>query len=240
MDSVFSKEYSFRTFDRDKSLRIKPSAILDVFQDVAGAHTLQFGCDRASMNERGVHWVLASVRYEKLREPDDSETVVVSTWPLKSKGVKYFREFVIRRIDGEVLIKGDSCWAIIDTLTKSVFTEIKPYPEDFDYCDESAFDGKMSKICDFEPENALISLKPRFNDLDFNGHVNNAKYADYITDALFANNDKDIKYFQIDYRKEVALNDELLISSANSGGDTLVKGIGTDGATRFFAKIGYR
>ena len=43
MKKLWQREYTLRAGDFDKFDRIKPSAVLDLFQDVAGQHAEEIG-----------------------------------------------------------------------------------------------------------------------------------------------------------------------------------------------------
>lgn len=239
MDAIFDKEYVLRTLDFDRYNRIKPSAVLDLFQDAAGFHTMQFGCDRFSMRARDLYWVLVNVKMEFLGNIMPTETLVIRTWPIKSNGVKYYRGYKAINEKGEVVIVAQSCWTMIDAKTKRIAVNEKTYPDDFDYCDELPFGKKIIKISDFETSDVARSLEPRFSDLDYNGHVNNAKYADFVLDTLVPREGIKLKSFQIDYHKEIKPEETVSLHTFSKGDNVKLKGIGDDGAVRFIAEVGY-
>ena len=236
-NEVIEKRYTLRTLDFDNDINVKPSAVLDLFQDSAGYHTKLFECDREHMIERGLFWVLVNVKYEILKMPEPTSDVIVKTWPLRSAGVRYIRNFKINDVEGNLLIKGISCWAVLDATTRRIVPKLNVYPEDMVYCDELTFGEKLDKIKDFEPTAALKTVKTEFCDLDFNSHVNNAKYADFIVNALFESSTVNIKTFQIDYHKEIRLGEEIMIFSKEENGAIFVKGVSKEGETRFISAI---
>ena len=141
--------------------------------------------------------------------------------------------------EGEVVIVAQSCWTMIDAKTKRIAVNEKTYPDDFDYCDELPFGKKIIKISDFETSDVARSLEPRFSDLDYNGHVNNAKYADFVLDTLVPREGIKLKSFQIDYHKEIKPEETVLLHAFSEGDNVKLKGIGDDGAVRFIAEVGY-
>ena len=240
MNEFVEKKYQLRTLDFDRYLNIKAVAILDLFQDCAGVHTAIFKCDRPHLIKRGLFWVLVNVKYELLKNPEPMQEVVVKTWPLKSAGVRYFRNFKISGGNGELFVKGTSCWTMLDINTHRIVPKASVFPEDMEYLTEETFDKKLMKIDDFKPSKALRTVKPEFSDLDFNAHVNNAKYADFIVNAIYDGTDRPIKSFQIDFHKEVRFGEDVMLFSGQDGDRLLVKGVSTDGETKFISEIIFR
>ncbi len=63
-----------------------------------------------------------------------------------------------------------------------------------------------------------------FSKVDHNGHMNNAYYAEFIVNALRLKSNEVIKNFEIDYLKEVLIDDEILIRSIRNNKEILVEG----------------
>ena len=239
MDKIFEKDYFLRTLDFDKFMNLKPSSVLDLFQDVAGYHTRQVSRDRFSMEKDHLYWVLVSVKVGFENNFDPFKHVTVRTWPIKSNGVRYYRNFLLLSDEGSVIAKAQSCWAVVDALTKHIAVNVLTFPEGYEYCEEETFDGKLTRLGDFEAEKTLMIFKPEYTDIDYNGHVNNAKYADFILNALDHSENKKIKTFQIDFHKEIKQEDEITLLSRAEGDCLKLKGVDGGGAVRFVSEITY-
>ena len=237
MNEFLEKKYQLRTLDFDRYYNIRPSSILDLFQDCAGAHTAIFNCDRDNIIKQGLFWVLVNVKFETLKNPDPKKDVIVKTWPIRSNGVRYIRNFQIMNEERELLVRGTSCWTILDFNTRRIVLKAKVFPDDMVYLEENVFEEKLAKIEDFKPTAALKTLKPEFSDLDFNEHVNNAKYADFIVNAIYDGTNRPIKSFQIDFHKEIRYGEDIMLFSGEDGNATKVKGVSQDGETKFISKI---
>ena len=80
-------------------------------------------------------------------------------------------------------------------------------------------------------------IVPSFSDIDVNGHVNNAKYANYVINALNPGPEGTVKTFQLDYRYEVLPGKPLDIYTLVEDGRVLSKGVREDGKTAFSCVI---
>ena len=238
-NAVYEKTCALRTLDFDRYYNVKPSALLDIFQFVAGEHTVLFSCDKNNMLARGLYWVLVSVRIDFAFFSPDIKALTVKTWPLKSNGVRYFRNFSVTDEMGNIVASARSLWAVLNSQTKRVTLGAKVYPENFSYC-EDELGGRLSRLTDTESKNLSGSFYPSFSDLDYNGHMNNAKYADHSLDFAYSGIDRKIASLQIDYHKEILYGEKINVFSGENDKTIKLKGADESGSTRFLTEIIYR
>ncbi len=238
MNSFFEKEYALRTNDFGSSNRILPSAILDLFQSVAGEHAAHLGVGYEKMTEKNLIWVMTKVKFEILSSPKKLTKVKVKTWPLKNGRVTFQREYLIFDEAGNILIKGSSEWVTIDTEKRKITAPGKLYNLcDDEFIEDKNFEGKFLKVPAFVSENEGVYISPRFTDFDVNGHVNNTRYADFILNAYPLLKDKEISFLQIDYHLEIKDADSILINYKNFENEVLFSGISKDNQLNFSSKI---
>lgn len=240
MITVFEKEYTPRTDDFDKYNRIKPSAILNLFQDAAGRHSGLLGAGVEEMLEKGYLWVLVRVRFRISGQFDKYSPVRIKTWPLKPERLIYKREYVITSESGTKLVSGSSEWVIIGKDTRKPVSVPDVYCVNDGFCEEIAVtEGKFKRLHPFETENAPYTVIPGFCDIDMNNHVNNTKYADFVLDAINPTKEEMLSFFQMEYRREVKQETELSISFLRSGGEIKAVGRNEDGEAMFLCGMSY-
>ncbi len=239
MRNLWQNEYTLRAGDFDKYDRLKPSAILDLFQDAACQHAEELGLGFDAMLERGYLWVLVRVKFEICEKLDRYQRVIVKTWPLPPHRLNFKREYCITDQSGEVLIKGSSEWMVIDSNERKLISAPDLYPLE-SFCTVVMFDEKCSKVRDFDTENPSLSIQTSFSDIDVNGHVNNTKYANFVIDAVSPKASEEIGSFQIDYRKEVMEGAKLQIFHTREENVIVSKGVNENGETAFGCKIEYK
>lgn len=237
MNKLWQKEYMLRASDFDKYDRIKPSAVLDLFQDAAGQHACELKLGFGDMLARGYLWVLTRVKFKILDDLSRYSTVVVKTWPLAPNRLNYRREYCIEDLNGNRLVAGSSEWVVIDCNERKFLSVPDLYPFNDGFYDEVMFDEKFRKVRDFEASGSPYIVSAGFNDLDLNNHVNNVRYASYALDALNPAMDQVIETFQIDYRKEVMQGARLEIYHARQDNLISVKGQNADGDIMFACNI---
>lgn len=238
MTCSMEQDYRLRWMDFDKYGRIQPFALLDLCQDVATEHAEMINIGRSDMLAKGVFWAVIRTKLEIVGTPKHFQDVTVRTWPHSPTRFSFQRDFSIRDESGDELAKATTEWVLMDIETRKFVSAVDFYdvPDDLD--DARAFERKPRKIKDFETGNMPVAtFAPGYSDIDVNGHVNNAKYANYIVDALDAGPDASIRTLQIDYRHEVLPGAPLAMHTLVEDGIVRSKGIREDGAIAFASII---
>ena len=235
MNKIYCETFALRTSDFDCYGQIKPSSVLDLFQEVAGAHANELGIGFEALLKKNLLWVLVKVKFKIEKEIKEHQRVVVKTWPLPAGRVTLQREYLIEDTDGNPLIKGSSEWVTIDSVKRRIVTPSNIYPLQ-EYCEERMFEEKFAKVSDFTSENAAYEITPAFCDLDRNGHVNNIRYADYVLNALEPQEQK-IGEFQIDFHREIKKGNCVSLFLQQSENRLLAKGISESGEKMFSCAI---
>ena len=240
MNNIWQKEYYLRASDFDRFEQIKPSAVLDLFQDAAGQHAEEIGVGFKSMLERSYLWVLTRIKFNIITNPKSYQKVLVKTWPLEPNRVNYRREYSIENENGEMLIVGSSEWVVIDSEKRRFVSMSDLYTFDCGFRTEKMLEEKLSKIRDFQAVGQPHRVIAGFSELDVNNHVNNTKYANYVLDAINPDKKEELEFFQIDYRKEVLSGTQIFVYHSKEENTVLAKGQNDIGETLFACKVEYK
>ncbi len=228
MKIYMENELKLRSSDYDTYDELTPYAILDIFQDIAGEHATKLGLGFHDMISKNLLWVLLRTKYEVVKMPQMYENVIVSTWPEVKGRADMNRDYLIKNDKGEVLIKGKSKWVVIDLNSRRLVRASNVNYPDGEYILENTFD-ELYKLDDFDIENLTPHLvRTSFSDLDHNGHVNNASYANYIVDVLNLKREEKIKTFEINYEKELMQNQCFEVYVKRDDKVILLKGLKED------------
>ena len=195
--------------DVDTNLKIKNSAILNFFEDIAGIHAAKAG---EGATKTGTTWLLIGYKVKIYKRPMHGEKVHVITWGTEIKGITAAREFEIRNIEtDELLITGLSNWAHINLKEKKlerVSDELAAaYEQEKDKTNFN--ETRLKKLTEptefkYEKEQYID-----WNWIDANDHMNNIFYMDLadivLPDEISKNNE--FNYFEIMYKKEIKYKD---------------------------------
>lgn len=202
---MHSYTYQLRYSDYKNFDEVKPSAFLDIIQDVAIQDSDRSGYDIQKLREMNRAWLIQgiNVRFEK----------PVSTHaPLEvSTGVKAFRGSTSERCcivkqNDEVVARTVANWFLIDTEKIRV---VRITPEMLEAYEAGGFEDeffKFQKPQTYEAERAY-TVRVSNKEIDTNHHLNNQRAAELLLDAIpyeFSFNDMKILY------KKAAYPDEML------------------------------
>ncbi len=182
MEPVFRQDYTVGDNEVDCFGDLKPSMILFYAQDVAGRHCLQLGTDYDSMSARGLFWAVIRHRVQVTRMPRRGETVTVETWPMPTTRVAYPRATVAYDAQGREVFRIISLWVIMDLESRAMILPGKSGVEVLGTTrgGELAAPGSLGPRVLENREQRQV----RYSDLDRNGHMNNCRYLEWVTDLL--------------------------------------------------------
>ncbi len=187
MVPIYEENLTVGTWDCDRSDRLNIAGACNFWQEAAGRHAEALGVGTDAFKERGFAWILSRLSAELLRRPRRGERVLVRTWPRGLERLYALRDYEIHGEDKQVLGRGRSVWLVVDTLTfrpkrPETLGLSLPLNKGLDAMSEGG--GSLVKRENLQPSGSRSAL---YSDIDYNGHVNNARYIQWIQDALPAN-----------------------------------------------------
>ena len=211
--AIMKKDMDFfiQTRDVDYNDVIKPTAILDFCQDLAGLHAAEIGVGYETMKKRNYAWVVLYQHYEIIKIPPYLDYTKLSTWPKPKGRLEFEREYLMTDKQDNVLMRGISNWVVIDLTTRSL---VRADKVDFigEYFDFTNYPEKCKRRINLDPSKITdwYEYSVEYDDLDHNGHMNNAKYMTAIINFYSLYGTK--KYFkeaECAYIKEAKYGDTI-------------------------------
>ena len=227
----YSESFRTRASDFDCKGRMKPSAVLDYFQEVAGAHAEMLGVGYEALLKNDILWVITKVKYQVVGKVEMHKGIRVHTWPQKPSRITFLRDYLIEDEDGNPAIIGTSEWVGMNCKTRKLAQMSDVYELD-SFCEDKSFEEKLVKVKDFAEAQSEKTVIPEYCDLDINDHVNNIKYADYVMNSVDVEN-AEIERFQIDYHREVKKAMPVCIKTFREGNTVFAKGVSDEGEKMF-------
>ena len=102
-----------RVTDFDRYGRLKPSAVLSLFQEAATVQAGVMDIGHDAMERRGVFWAVIRTYYEVIQQPQLYTSVQVRTWPHSPSRFSFQRDYIVTSLDGEMLLRGTSEWVLM-------------------------------------------------------------------------------------------------------------------------------
>jgi acyl-ACP thioesterase len=185
MIDVWKEEFAVRFGAVDRSDRLTLAAVFDIFQELAINHAETLGVGRDALAASRQGWILSRMSVAADRRPKWGETVIARSWPRGADRLFAVRDYDIRDTEDRVLVRGRSGWIILD-MDRRRPLRIQPIIENFPLNEGlDALPGTPG----LETRDNLEKAGERraaYSDIDYNGHVNNARYITWIQDIAGA------------------------------------------------------
>lgn len=158
--------------------------LVDHLQEAAAAHSERIGIGVGRLQQDGLNWIVGRLIMRMARWPRSGELIRLETWAYKRTGHIFQREFQWRDEGGRFFGAASSKWALFDALHRRVaappawMKDIVPWDAE----EAVGFEGlTLPPLGEHRWERPVV---PRWSDLDFNAHVNNAQLMGWALEGL--------------------------------------------------------
>ena len=218
MEPIYVKEFEISPVAVDRFGRLKASSILAYLQDVAGDHSAILGTDRYALTDKNLFWAVIRHRVQISRLPKTGEKLRIETWPMPTTRTAYPRSTIAYDESGNECFRSISLWVLMDMTTRAMVLPGKS---------GVAVEGQILGG-EIEPAGAMAAKERanserravRYTDLDWNGHMNNCRYLDWVDDLTGSDfhQNHSVTEFSVCYFSE-AKEDEVLTLNWELGED---------------------
>ncbi|MCQ2604027.1 MAG: thioesterase [Spirochaetia bacterium] len=234
MELVYQKNIIHTYSDVDFRGRSMPSSLFAIMQELGSAHADILGVGYSRISAMNITWVLVRTSLEMKRYPASGEKMTVRTWPGPERRMLFPRYYLFEDKDGNILGTASTLWALMDMTARNI---VVPSSKNIsvDIPAENPCQIPLpGKIYQPEGETAVSSLTPKYTDLDINGHVNNTKYVDWLTDMipLEIHRNGFLSKISVNYSKEIRAEDTVTLSFSRNGDQFRLSG--RNGDQQFF------
>ncbi|MDR2632080.1 MAG: acyl-ACP thioesterase [Treponema sp.] len=183
---IWQQSFSVAFKDIDPSDRITLGAVFEYFQEAAINHAEQLGVGRESMAQSGQVWILSRMSVLIERRPRYGERLSLRSWPRGEEKLFALRDYDIRDASDTPLVRGRSGWLIVDRerrrpLRPGDLVERLPLNQGLD-----ALPRAMAALGAQDGLSRVGERRAVYSDIDYNRHVNNTRYIQWIQDSTEA------------------------------------------------------
>lgn len=182
----FSELHTIPFYECNVNNRISIPMLINILILASEHQNENLGLDQTYLIDHyDVGWVVTSYSIHINQLPRKDSVVKMTTRGTSYNRYFAFREFGLHDQDGQELVKVESIWVLMNEQTRKITpiddTIIAPYQSE-----------KVKRVPRLtRPERiesgADVSAKEyqvRWSDIDFNGHVNNSRYPEWMLDSL--------------------------------------------------------
>ena len=244
---VWIEETYVRTYETDLRGKWRPSCLLQNLTHTASIHADHLGFDYPTLMEQDMVWVLSRLKIRFHEHPEIGQKVTIKTWP---KGIQqklfFMRDFDLRGADGRPLAVATFAWLLINPKTRRILSPSVLGGAIPDNGGVSALDEPLEKLPIPGSLAEQISVEARYSTIDLLGHVNSARYMDWVCDCFPSEDylDKQLDWLQLNYVNEIKPGERLSIAAGQDAGDPLhwyIQGSNlATGLKAFDAEVGWK
>jgi len=235
----YSQKFVITIYDIDFCGNLKLNSILNYFQEVATRHAMILEIDYHNLIKVNEFWVLSRTCAEIDRYPELGDEITVVTYPISPRLVDCDRDYYVLDKNGNVLIRGVSKWLILDSDTHKIKRVNPKYFNGLNFLEQRAIHNPEWKVEQIEDMQEIYKNKVNLDDIDFNRHMNNAKYANVIFNAFSPEDviNKKIKAFSINYLNEMKYQKDYTVKKFYKNDNDAIFEIDCDNKPAFRAQI---
>lgn len=224
-----------------KEPMMSPTAVFTLFQNAAGLHAEEIGNGTAALAERDLYWVATHTRIDFHGPARLMDRISVTTWPTQSKpnAVRCYRGYEVRS-SGGLIAEGVTEWVVLDRNGGFVRYRESGFPQDFTYCSELPFGGKLSHCRgEFFPDDEVYTFTVRASSIDTGSHMNNVAYVRAFLDCFSADElaQMPVKSMEVRYIAACTEGEKLSICKKEIDGGLLLGAVKADGKCAAIASI---
>ena len=233
--NIWKETIQVRFGNIDRSDRLTLASVFNFFQEAAISHADKLGAGRYALAQNGQVWILSRMSVRINKRPRYGDTITVRTWPRGGEKLFAIRDYDICDSEGSPLIQARSSWLIIDInkrrpLRPQIVIDKLPLNDGI-----NALPCGTPSLCERQDLQKIAERNAVYSEIDYNGHVNNVSYIQWIQDAVqspLLENATQLR-LDINYLNEVLPGETVEIRTALLP-ESAAGGAGTD-SSQFYA-----
>lgn len=208
---TLEKTYPISMAEYDLQYRLKPSALLNLLQDMGARNIYGTPFGNHELNAQNLGWFLVRYRIEVDKYPKELSEINLKTENRGTLRQTAYRDFEAYTPEGERLLRATTSWLMVDLESKSLVNIEQKFP-DIKKFEKRENDLTLRKLKTITEWNKEKEFHVRYQDLDMNGHVNNTIYISWAMEALDMEflNSHNIKNIDIYFKHEVRYGDDII------------------------------
>lgn len=222
IEEIYRLPYAVEVADCDDAGRMRPSALCALLIEAATQDYDRRGLGRFVLMEQGMVFLLSQFSVQVARPIQYDEPLRVSTWEAGTKGVGYIRRYAVET-DGLAVASANSTWILASPESHQLLrpTALKTPIHPVDRSVEAPECRRLRLSGGTQVGERVV----RYSDLDMNGHLYSAVYADIMMDYLpKALLDRDLLAFQLAYQHEAKYGERMRLYAGEQEGAVTVRG----------------
>ncbi|MBQ3448277.1 MAG: hypothetical protein IJG34_00030 [Synergistaceae bacterium] len=214
---MYTRELTVLPSDASCQGSIKLRSLLDYFQDTAELAVMDIEGSATELAAKGYAWVLTKYEIDFTgRLPVIDEKFFIHTFHDPSHGYNTLRVFQVESQNGTPVVYAKTSWLLLDLAAGRPVKAIAHIPG-ISERDTESINPEFKEIAESENVIQETERHVKFHELDYNSHVNNAVYFEWIFDETpvdFITHE--LKSVYASFRSGAKFNEKVMISISKS------------------------
>ncbi|MCL1865539.1 MAG: thioesterase [Spirochaetes bacterium] len=180
-----SAEFVVQIFDAGSDSRVRIKSLFNYMQCSADLHSKSLGTSLTSMSEQNFTWVYSRFYAAVYDYPKIYDKIYCKTWRSRMIGNFVCRDFAINNDKDDIIVKATSSLALIDRTSRKPVAIPEPVKTQLDYSNEINLEFPAEAADKIDKYDYIYYTKAKYDDIDINGHMNNASYADIFFESIY-------------------------------------------------------
>lgn len=207
---IYNQEFKIPYYDTDKYGELRPVNLIKYLGELSMIHNSLL-VDLEELAKLNFGWMLNRWKVKVERYPRAGETIRIKSWISGVDKFYAYREFLVYDEENLVIGKATAIWIFIDMKRKRPIRITDDHYNLGNILNERVFHSFHRFNSDIDLGN-LTDFHIRKGDIDYNDHVNNIKYLEWmietIPDEIYKN--YILSEFEIQYKKEIKYPNTIL------------------------------
>jgi acyl-ACP thioesterase len=214
-DTQHTEWFTVRAYAVDADKHIQVPDLVRMMHETAMQHVLRLKLSVWDLEPQQLAWVLTRITVRIHRLPHLGERIRIATHPSGFERIRTYRDYRVFNEAGELLASAVSLWFLMDTASR----KLARVPEAI----KTQIESILAQLTDFLPrpnskaqafKEAIAERRYQvgYHELDFNNHLNNIYYAQWLLDAIPGAFQQKHQLIQLDifYKNECMLDDQIM------------------------------
>lgn len=219
-----TEEFVVRTYEIDNQKKATIPALVKLMHEAAMQNVIQLNLSVWDLEPHHISWVLMRKWLRISELPKLGDQIKVFTTPAGFEKFFTYRDYKVFNQKGELLAASSSTWLLMDTQKRKMtripefILAMQPHMPKL----EDTLERPKVKLAKFEKAEWIKNYQVNWHDLDFNLHLNNTYYIQWMLEALPDEilMHHQMKSIDIIYRAESLWKDQVVSQTQSLGNKT--------------------
>lgn len=222
----YIRKIDIESYHTDQYGKASICSLFHFMLEAAWAHAqiMDWGYDQ--LRSHHMFWVLSRFYVIVEKYPSWQDQITLNTWSAGTDGIYAYREFILENEKGDVLLRANSAWLILDMESKKIIL-LKDYMATFPRYNGVSACREPERLRPGKTEEVPVFSPILFSDLDINRHFNSVKALERVIDHFGIDflNRYEPETIEINYLKEGLAGDSLGILCRQTAENTYLASI---------------